>query len=52
MEGDIQKVIEEVKDTLSHENMKSGWNITRKIGKPQKGFGPKKTMRVRNICKS
>ncbi len=52
MEESIQKVVEEIIDTLTYVNMRSGWNIPRKIGKPRKGFGPKKTMRVRNICKS
>jgi len=47
-----QKEIEKIVDILSMNNMRSGWNIPRTIGKPIKVSVPKRTMRIRNICKS
>ena len=32
--------------------MKSGWQNPTTLGKPAKGYGPRKTMRIRNILKS
>jgi len=52
MDDCIQKAIEEIVDILSMDNMRSGWSIPRTIGKPIKGVRTKRTMRIRNFCKS